>query len=184
MSDIREPITILIWADNSPGVLLRLASLFSRRKINIDSLTVSETEQVGIARFTVVIVIEPVLAATIGRQIERMVEVRRVIVSLESWVVHREVALMRALLSPDDEKQLLQRYPNLRVVDRSPQGALLECSGTTEEISALSRDLRGGGLRELVRSGRVAVTLTGDYQHDLSRSLHELRPAAEEGPEF
>jgi acetolactate synthase-1/3 small subunit len=184
MSDMREPITILIWAENSPGVLLRLAGLFSRRKINIDSLTVSETEEAGISRFTVVIVIEPVLAATIGRQIERMVEVRRVIVSLESWVIHREVALIRTLLSPDDERRLMLRYPNVRVVDRGPQGVLLECSGTTEEISAISRELRGGGLRELVRSGRVAVTLTGDYQHDLSRSLHELRPAAGEGPEF
>ena len=181
---MQEPITFLVWTENSPGVLLRLASLFSRRKINIESLTVSETEAAGVSRFTIVIVIEPVLAATIGRQIERMIEVRQVIVSSDSWVVHREVTLMRALISLEDERQLQERYPRIQVVDRNDSGVLLEYCGTTDEIGAVSEDLRGRGLCEFVRSGRIAVTCSGDYKHDLARSLHELRPGASEGPDF
>lgn len=181
---MREPITFLVWTENSPGVLLRLASLFSRRKINIESLTVSETESIGASRFTIVIVIEPVLAATIGRQIERMIEVRQVIVSAESWVVHREVTLMRAVISHEEELQLQKRYPRMQVVERNESGVLLEYCGTTDEIAILSEDLRGRGLCEFVRSGRIAVTCSGDYQHDLTRSLHELRPGASEGPDF
>jgi acetolactate synthase-1/3 small subunit len=181
---MREPITFLVWTENSPGVLLRLASLFSRRKINIESLTVSETELQAISRFTIVIVIEPALAATIGRQIERMVEVRRVIVSTESWVVHREVALFRARISREDENSLRARFPRVSIIDRSDTGVLLECCGTTEEVAAISEELRGAGLSEFVRSGRIAVTCTGNYEHDLARSLHELRPEAHEGPDF
>jgi acetolactate synthase-1/3 small subunit len=177
-----EQITFLVWTDNSPGVLLRLASLFSRRKINIESLTVSETEQSGVSRFTIAIVIEPVLAATIGRQIERLVEVRRVIVSTEPWVVHREVALMRAALSSEEEERLKSRYLNMRIIERSANGVLLEVCGTTPEIATIVEELRSSGLLEFVRSGKVAVTLTGDYEHDLTHSLHELRPSAEEGP--
>jgi acetolactate synthase-1/3 small subunit len=179
---MKEQIIFLVWTENSPGVLLRLASLFSRRKINIESLTVSETEESGISRFTIAICIEPVLAATMGRQIERLIEVRRVIVSSDSWVFHREVALMRAALAHEDESRLQARYPNLRIIERSDSNVLLECCGTTSEIAAIVQELRACGLLEFVRSGMVAVSLTGDYEHDLTHSLHELRPSAHEGP--
>jgi acetolactate synthase-1/3 small subunit len=179
---MKELITFLVWTENSPGVLLRLASLFSRRRINIDSLTVSETEESGISRFTIAITIEPVLAATIGRQIERLIEVRRVIVNSESCVVHREVALMRAMIPGEEESRILERYPKLRVIERSDRGVLLECCGTTSDITTIVQELRACGLLEFVRSGMVAVGLTGDYEHDLTHSLHELRPSAHEGP--
>lgn len=179
---MKEQITFLVWTENSPGVLLRLASLFSRRKINIDSLTVSDTEKSDISRFTIVICIEPVLAATIGRQIERFIEVRRVIVSSESWVLHREVALMRATLSPEAEVRIRERHPKLKVIERSDKSVLLECCGTTSEITEIVQELRECTLLEFVRSGMVAVSLTGDYEHDLTHSLHELRPSAHEGP--
>ena len=80
---MKQPVTFLVWTDNSPGVLLRLTSLFTRRKINVESLTVSATEQEGISRFTVTISTDPIIAATVGRQIERMIEVRRVFVFAE-----------------------------------------------------------------------------------------------------
>lgn len=178
---MQQPITFLVWADNTPGVLIRLASLFSRRKINIDSLTVSETEIHSVSRFTIVITVSPVLAATIGRQIERMIEVRRVIVNTDESVFHREVALMRVDLSASEELDLQERYAGLRVVERNENGLLLECAATESVISTLVSELRARGLREFVRSGRIAVTARGDYADDLTRSLHELRPEASEG---
>lgn len=181
---MQQPITFLVWADNTPGVLIRLASLFSRRKINIDSLAVSETEIHSVSRFTIVITVSPVLAATIGRQIERMIEVRRVIVNTDESVFHREVALMRVDLSASEELDLQQRYAGLRVVERNENGLLLECAATESVISTLVAELRARGLSEFVRSGRIAVTARGDYADDLTRSLHELRPEASEGPDF
>jgi acetolactate synthase-1/3 small subunit len=181
---MKQPITFLVWTENTPGVLIRLASLFSRRKINIDSLTVSETEVYSISRFTLVITVEAGLAATIGRQIERMIEVRRVIVSTEPWVVHREIVMFRAKLSQDTETSLRKRYAALRVIEKNDAGYLIEFSGTTDQIDAISDELRENGLSEFVRSGRIALTQSGNYEHDLARSLHELRAEAHQGPDF
>lgn len=172
------PVSFLVWTDNTPGVLLRLTTLFTRRKINVESLTVSETEVPGISRFTVTSTIELVTAATIGRQIERMIEVRRVSVFTEGEVLHREVALLRVPLAATDETEILQRYRSAEIVQRGPRGTLLQCTGTEAEISSLIADLTPFGITEFVRSGRIAVTPGGEYDTDLSRSLHDLRRCA------
>jgi acetolactate synthase-1/3 small subunit len=179
-----QPVTFLVWTENSPGVLIRLTTLFTRRKINIESLTVSATEQPGISRFTVVIQIDLVTAATIGRQIERMIEVRRVFVFAEPDIIHREVALIRATIAADREAALTERFPAVVVLQRSTRGTLLQFTGSEDEISALREFLTNDDVVEFVRSGRIAVSASCDYEHDLSRSLHELRPAANEGPDF
>lgn len=166
---MKQRITYVIWTDNSPGVLLRLAVFFSRRKINIDSLTVSATEVEGVSRFTVVIHVNAAVAATIGKQIERMIEVRRVCVFTDSDIVHREVALLRAKLSPDQERAITKQYEAIRLIKQDEGGALFECIGTEAEISTILKDLHSLGLTEFVRSGRVAVTESGHYDRDLTR---------------
>lgn len=181
---MNQTVTFLVWTDNSPGVLLRLTTLFTRRKINVESLTVSVTEVEGVSRFTIALSTDPVIAATIGRQIERMIEVRRVFVFAEPDIVHREVALVRARLERDDEALLLQQYPDCKVVERGARGTLVQFTGTEGEISSLLARLEPHGVTEFVRSGRIAVTLAGEYDNDLTGSLHDLRPGASEGPEF
>ena len=180
---MNQPVTFLVWTDNSPGVLLRLTTLFTRRKINVESLTVSATELAGVSRFTVVISTDPIIAATIGRQIERMIEVRRVFVFSEPDIVHREVALVRARLEQDEELVLGQRFPDSKIIERGAQGILVQFTGTEGEISSLLSHLEPHGITEFVRSGRIAVTLAGEYDNDLTKSLHDLRPGASEGPE-
>jgi acetolactate synthase-1/3 small subunit len=179
-----NPVTFLVWTDNSPGVLLRLTTLFTRRKINVESLTVSETEIEGLSRFTVTTKIDTVTAATIGRQIERMIEVQRVFVFAEPDVLHREVAMIRTPLTSHDEAMVLSRYGGSQVIHRSSRGTLLQFTGTEAEISNLISFLTPFGITEFVRSGRIAVTPDGEYDTDLSRSIHELRPGASEGPDM
>ena len=179
-----QPVTFLVWTENSPGVLLRLTTLFTRRKINVESLTVSATETPGISRFTVVIETDPVKAATIGRQIERMIEVRRVFVFTEPDIIHREVALVRVKLSEERELAVAAAFQDAKVLQRSPNGALLQFTGTEAEISSLLAFVAHDEVTEFVRSGRIAVSSSFDYEHDLSRSLHELRAEANEGPDF
>jgi acetolactate synthase-1/3 small subunit len=145
---------------------------------------VSATETAGISRFTVVIQTDPVKAATIGRQIERMIEVRRVFVFTEPDIIHREVALVRAALSQEREAAVCAAFADIKPLQRSPNGTLLQCTGTESEITALLSFFTADELTEFVRSGRIAVSSSFDYQHDLSRSLHELRPEANEGPDF
>ena len=179
---MNQPITFLIWTENSPGVLLRLTGLFTRRKINVESLTVSTTEVSGISRFTVTVAVDPIVAATIGRQIERMIEVRRVFAFTESEIMHREVALVRAEISQEFEATLLAKFPCALVLHRGAKGALIQVTGTEEEISSLVTELEPYSVTEFVRSGRIAVTPAGDYRSDLAHSLHALRPTAVEGP--
>lgn len=180
---MKTPITFLAWTDNSPGVLLRLTGLFTRRKLNVESLTVSETEVQGVSRFTVTVQTDPVTAATIGRQIERMIEVRRVFVFTDGEVLHREVALVRSRIPKETETDLLRYHPGAAIVQRGAQGTLLQVAGTEAEISRLIEHLTPFGITEFVRSGRIAVTPAGEYDTDLSRSLHDLRPGAAEGPD-
>lgn len=180
---MNQPVTFLVWTDNSPGVLLRLTTLFTRRKINIESLTVSATEEDGISRFTVVVTVDPIIAATMGRQIERMIEVRRIFVFTEPDVLHREVALIRVKLDETKEREVLEVFSACSIVERGERGALVQFTGTEGEISALVARLQPLGITEFVRSGRIAVTPGGVYDNDLARSLHDLRPGASEGPD-
>jgi acetolactate synthase-1/3 small subunit len=181
---MNEPITFLVWTENSPGVLLRLTTLFTRRKINVESLTVSATETEGISRFTIVILADPSLAATIGRQIERIIETRRVFVFTDRDIVHREVALIRAAIAENKAHEILAQHPEARLLDHGTSGALFQVAGTEHDINRLLKELERDGINEVVRSGRIAVTPAGDYDNDLSRSMHELRPTASEGPDF
>ena len=130
-----------------------------------------------------VITTDPIIAATIGRQIERMIEVRRVFVFAEPDVIHREVALVRARLDCRGEQELSEKFADCMIVERGERGALIQCTGTESEISSLLSHLQPHGITEFVRSGRIAVTLCGEYDRDLTRSLHELRPGAGEGPD-
>jgi acetolactate synthase-1/3 small subunit len=180
---MNQPVTFLVWTDNSPGVLLRLTTLFTRRKINIESLTVSATEEEGISRFTVVVTVDPIIAATIGRQIERMIEVRKVFVFKEPDILHREVALIRVQLNETSEREMSESFATCSIVERGERGALIQFTGTEGEISDLVARLKPLGISEFVRSGRIAVTPAGIYDNDLASSLHDLRPGAAEGPD-
>lgn len=181
---MKEQVTFLVWTENSPGVLLRLTTLFTRRKINVESLTVSVTEVQGLSRFTIAINGDPVTAATIGRQIERMVDVRRVFVFGEGDIVHREVVLLRARISQEVRSAMQRSFPLLQEIERRGDSTLLQFTGAEDEIEKLLQYLEPYGLIEFVRSGRIAVSRTGDYESDLSRSLHELRPDASVGPDM
>jgi acetolactate synthase-1/3 small subunit len=98
--------------------------------------------------------------------------------------VHREVALVRVRLEQDEEPALRERFAECKIVERTARGTLVQFTGTEGEISSLLEHLEPNGITEFVRSGRIAVTLAGDYDNDLTRSLHDLRPGASEGPEW
>jgi acetolactate synthase-1/3 small subunit len=111
-----------------------------------------------------------------------MIEARRVIVSADEWVVHREIAIIRANLKPEGEAAFLNRYEGLRIIGKNESSVLMEIHGTNDRINELVEELRQVGVSEIVRSGRIAVTRDGNYEHDLTRSLHELPLGASEGP--
>jgi acetolactate synthase-1/3 small subunit len=112
-----------------------------------------------------------------------MIEVRRIFVFQDGDVLHREVALVRSRIPKETEADLLRFHPGAAILQRGSQGTLLQVAGTEAEISRLIEHLTPFGITEFVRSGRIAVTPAGEYDTDLLRSLHDLRPGATEGPD-
>jgi acetolactate synthase I/III small subunit len=156
--------TICVFTSNSIGLLNRITIIFTRRRINIDSLTVCETERVGVSRFTITIkheVREEV--EKLVRQIRKVVEVLAVFGYLDDEVVYNEIALFK-VATPLGGKRLDVEVLNKKfkawVVYWGLDYVVIEKTGTENEIQTLSVYLQPYEILEFVRSGRVAVGKT------------------------
>ena len=152
--------TIIIFAENKPGVLYRIADLFLRRKVNIESLTVSETEQKGISRFTVVVNVDEHTVNKTIKQLNRIIEVVNVLAKSNDELVFKEVALVK--VSVKDKKQemeigLIAHEFHTPIVLRRAGSITIELTGAEKEVDLLFSKLQPFGVLEFVRSGRIAV---------------------------
>ena len=155
-----RPLTICAFTENTPGVLHRITTLFTRRKVNIESLTVSETERKGYSRFTIVIKEEPELAEKIARQIRRVIEVSKVYVAENSELLFKEIAFYKVQAPSSQSRsaieELAHRY-HAEVVHTDENHMFIEKTGSEDQISSLFRLLEPYGIAEFVRSGRIAI---------------------------
>ena len=152
--------TISAFTENSPGVLHRLTVLFTRRKVNIESLTVSETEKKGISRFTIVVYSERDLVEKIAKQINRIIEVVDVFVSENKDLLYKEIAFFRVQTETPQQRteieELAHRHGAL-VIFAKDNYLVVEKTGAEEQISSLFLLLEPFGIKEFVRSGRIAI---------------------------
>lgn len=173
MEDMR---TLSVFTENHIGLLHRVTSIFTRRHVNIESLTVSESEVKGIHRFTIVVNTTRELADKIAAQIERHVEVIKAFVHDGAQVIHRDLALYkvnaRAFESPTFGEVIARHAP--RTIAREPGYVVLEKTGTPEETTLLLEELEPFGVLEFVRSGSVALTRP---MKTLSAYLRDLEDA-------
>ena len=175
---MQKNYTLSICSENSPGVLQRLAVLFTRRKMNIESLTVSETEKKGISRFTLVINTEPDLIRTVAKQVNRIIEVVDVFVSENSDLVFKEIAFYKLTAeTPERRGQIEDVAHRYGAVVAQARGThiVVEKTGTEEEISSLFLLLEPFGIKEFVRSGRIAIL-------NRDREVGEMFPGFDETP--
>lgn len=152
--------TISVFSENSPGVLHRITVLFTRRKLNIESLTVSETERKGISRFTIVIRIDDETLEKVLKQIARVVEVLDVSAKPNQDLLFKEIAFYRvAANSPEKRSQIedLSRRYNSTIAHLSESSLVIEKTGSEEEVNSLFLLLEPYGIQEFVRSGRIAI---------------------------
>jgi acetolactate synthase-1/3 small subunit len=173
--------TFSVYSDNSPGLLHRITVLFTRRKLNIESLTVSETENPGISRFTIMVHCERAAAEKVLRQIQRIVDVHEVFLCDDKELIVREVALFK-VHSPEDRSEFDRLIQELRlhVVDEGDNHITLTASGTESDILATITALRPWGLHELVRSGRIALRRDGTQYRPDPAFLIGAPPSADE----
>ncbi len=151
--------TLVVYVEDKPGVLNRVASLFRRRAFNIDSLTVGHTETPGVSRMTIVVDADAAGARRIEANIYKLVDVLRVDDITEQPSVARELAMIKVGASPETRAQLVQLAAvfRARVVDVSPESVILEITGSGGKIDRLLDVLRPYGVLETVRTGRVAM---------------------------
>jgi len=151
--------TLSVLVENKPGVLARVAGLFSRRSFNIESLAVGPTENPEVSRMTIVVAVEELPLEQVTKQLNKLVNVIKIVELEKSTAVQRELLLVKVRADATVRSQVLETVQLFRakVVDVSPEALTVEATGTSDKIGALLRMLEPYGIRELVQSGMVAV---------------------------
>ena len=158
-ADNIQRFTVSVYAENHIGLAGRLMQIFTRRKINIDSLTTSESEIEGIYRFTIVIHVSKDNVIKVVNQIKKVVDVMTAFYFQEEDVVYQEIALYKikssTLLGSNVEKVVRRNSARILYVDQ--EFTVIEKTGHKEETQELFEKLKPFGILEFVRSGRVAI---------------------------
>lgn len=151
--------TISCLVDNKPGVLARVAGLFSRRGYNIESLAVSITQDPQISRMTIVVNGDEQEVEQITKQLHKLIDVSKVQDYIDIPIVARELALIKVNAEVRDRTALLQLIEVFRgrVIDMSEKTFVIELTGGGDKIDAFEKLLEPYGIRELVRTGRIAM---------------------------
>ena len=152
--------TLVVYVENKPGVLNRVASLFRRRGFNIESLTVGHTEKQGISRMTISLDTDERGAFLVEANLYKLVNV----ISVENITarpsVYRELAMIKVAATAETRTHLMQLVSvfRARVVDVAPDSLIIEITGTEDKIDGLLEVLMTYGVIEMVRTGRVAIS--------------------------
>jgi len=150
---------LVVYTDDEPGVLTRVASLFRRRGFNIHSLTVGPTERPGVSRMTVVVVTDEATARRAVEHLRKLVNVLEVQQLGERPMVVRDLVLLRVATAQEVRSEVLQLAQVFRaaVVDIADDSLVIECTGSLAKIDALVDSMRPYGILELGRTGAVAM---------------------------
>lgn len=178
----KQEYTITLYTENSIGMIGRISIIFSRRKINIESLNTSPSEAEGIHRFTIVIIETEEVVRKLCRQIEKQVEVLKAYYNTNDEVIWQEQALYKVPTEVVTEKapveRLLRQYGASAVVIRNDY-TVFETAGHREEIDALTDALAEYNLIEFVRSARIAIIKDSEGFHKKLKEFEEAEPAEE-----
>lgn len=155
--DNRHTLSILV--QNQPGVLARVASLFTRRAFNIHSLAVGETEEPAISRITVQVDAEDLPFEQVTKQLNKLINVLKVVELHPQDSVTRKFVLFKVQANADSRSQVLQIVDLFRasVVDVHRESLVIQAAGAQSKLEALMETLAPYGINEIVQSGAVAI---------------------------
>jgi acetolactate synthase I/III small subunit len=175
----KQEFTITVYTENQVGLLSRIAIIFSRRKINVESLNTSPTEVDSVHRFTIVINEVEDVVRKLCRQIEKQVEVLKAYYNTEEEIVWQELALYKVSTDAIAEKakveRLLREFGARAVVIRKDY-TVFETTGHREETDKLIKALEPYGLIEFVRSARVAIIKDSRGFHERLKEFEYKEP--------
>ena len=171
--------TLSVLVEDKPGVLARIAGLFSRRGFNIESLAVGPTEHVDVSRMTIVVNVESTPLEQVTKQLNKLVEVIKVVELDRDTSVTRELMLVKITATPETRGQVLDTVQLFRakVIDVAAEALTVQIVGNRDKLNDFLRVVEPFGVRELVQSGMVAIGRGG-------RSITErtLRPVPMPSP--
>jgi acetolactate synthase-1/3 small subunit len=152
--------TISVLVENKSGVLARVAGLFSGRGYNIDSLNVAETEDATVSRMTIVARGDDRILEQITKQLNRLVDVIKVSDLTSEDHVERELVLIKVSAQARDRSEIIQIADIFRanIVDVNPETLVIAVTGDEGKIAAMINMLRPYGIKEIARSGEVAIS--------------------------
>jgi acetolactate synthase-1/3 small subunit len=174
--------TLSVLVEDQPGVLARIAGLFSRRGFNIESLAVGPTEHPGVSRITIVVNVEEHPLEQVTKQLNKLVNVLKIVELDPGQSVQREIMLVKVRADLETRSHVLETVQLFRakVVDVSAEAVTIEATGNAEKLEALLRVLEPFGVRELVQSGMVALGRGSRSITD--RSLRPLERTTDKTP--
>lgn len=152
--------TLAVLVENKSGVLSRVASLFSRRGYNIDSLAVGVTEDPDISRITIVVHGDDHVLEQVTKQLNKLIDVIKVSDIGSDDAVERELALIKVSADANVRAEIIQiaNIFRARIVDVAPKSMTVEVTGDEGKIQAIEKLLRQFGIKEMVRTGKIAMT--------------------------
>lgn len=158
---MKQEYIITVFSENHIGLLTRITIVFTRRKVNIESLTVSESAIPGVFKFTIVINSNPDQVVKIVRQIEKQIDVLKAFYHTNDEMIYQEVALYKVpteALYESDTVEKIVRKAGARILEITREYIVIEKTGHKEETQELFEELNQFKVLQFIRSGRVAIT--------------------------
>ena len=170
---MEKTYTVSVFTENSIGMMNRITIIFTRRHLNIDSITASESEVKGVFRYTIVLRASKEQVDKVIGQLEKLIDVLKAFAHEDSQIVHQEIALykIRTEMLTDGDVEKVIREHHARILTVDPKFMVIEKTGHVAETQLLFEKLQPFGMLEFARSGRVAVTKP---MKELSSFLEEL----------
>lgn len=151
--------TLSVVVENKPGVLTRVASLFARRGFNIDSLAVGETEDPTLSRMTIVVTADERALEQVTKQLYKLINVLKVQDLDPKDMIDRELVLYKVNAAADRRHEIIEiaNVFRAKIVDVGKATLTIEATGTTDKLAAMEDLLRAYGIKELARTGKIAL---------------------------
>ena len=156
---MNEQHTITVLVENRPGVLARVSSLFARRGFNIESLAVSITDDPTVSRMTIVVTGDDSTLDQINKQTNKLIDVIKVVDYSGIPIVDRELAMIKVDAENQQRGEIMQIVDifHAKIIDISASTFTIEVTGNTDKVDAIEKLLDPFGIREMVRTGKIAM---------------------------
>ena len=153
--------TVAVFSENRVGLLNQISIIFTRRKLNIESLSVSPSSIKGVHKFTITAYSDEETIEKLVKQIEKRIDVLKAFYYTDNEIVYQEIALYKVptknLIEEQNLEKIIRRH-NARILEISAEYTVIEKTGHNEETEPLFEELKRYGITQFVRSGRVAIT--------------------------